>query len=51
MQDFDFTQIPKQEYKHCPGCEQQFIAFPNDTHCMECQYYMDHPDRVPKYWT
>ena len=47
----DFNNLPKAEYKDCPDCRQRFRGFQEEDRCVECQFYVDHPEMAPKYWT
>ena len=51
MSDFDFTAIPKRDRKPCQDCGQTFPGFSDETCCVECQHYRDHPELAPKHWT
>ena len=48
----DFSKLIPKEPRDCTECGASFRPIREEaTLCLECQYYADHPEMAPKYWT
>ena len=49
---FDYSKLTPKDPRDCAECGESFKPIRDEeTLCLEHQYYADHPERAPRYWT